>query len=153
MILALVLVLGLVSAKPKTPPKVAANPVAFIGGTKVSLEIRDNDSLRTLGLSHRRNLGWDSAMLFVFPEEQPRSFWMIDCFFDLDIAYIDKDGRIVDIQTMFVEPGVPPERLKNYPSSSNHVMYALEVNRGWFKAHGTKVGDQLPDLVRWKATR
>ena len=39
-------------------------------------------------------------MLFVFQSEAPRSFWMQDTYVALDIAYLDVNFRIVDIQQM-----------------------------------------------------
>lgn len=124
------------------------NATLELGGAKMALEIVDNDSLRTLGLSNRTSLEWDRGMLFVFPSEAPRSFWMIDCHFDLDIAYLDSTGTIVDIQAMVIEPGVPPDRLRQYPSASPRVKYALEVNRGWYGSHGVKVGQRIPAIAR-----
>lgn len=93
-------------------------------------------------------MGWNEGMLFAFPDAQHRAFWMIDCFFDLDIAYIAPDGTIRDIQTMVIEPGVAPQNLARYPSRSTDVMYALEMNRGWFVSHGIRVGQRIPGILR-----
>lgn len=92
-------------------------------------------------------------MLFVFPQEARRAFWMIDCKLDLDIAYLDSTGTIVDIQTMVVEPGVEPERLRQYPSASPRVKYALEVNRGWYASFGVKVGQRIPSIAKFTTKR
>lgn len=88
------LLLSLVVSKSIVRP--APTPVAVVartqsatlelGGAKLVVEVVDNDSLRTLGLSHRPSLDWSRGMLFVFPQEARRAFWMIDCKLDLDIA-------------------------------------------------------------------
>jgi len=39
-------------------------------------------------------------MLFVFEQEQILAFWMKNTLIPLSIAYIDVEGRIVDIQDM-----------------------------------------------------
>jgi len=145
-----------VSAKAKTPnhaPTPRPAPVLEVHGTALRLEIADNDSLRELGLSKRRSLAWDRGMLFVFPSEQERTFWMIDCSFDLDIAYLDGYGVVEDEQTMVAEPGVSPENLRRYPSASDRIQYALEVNRGWLAAHGLRVGDTLSAVKGWTSAR
>ena len=121
--------------------------------TALRLEIADSDSLRERGLSKRRNLAWNSGMLFVFPSEQERTFWMIDCAFDLDIAYLDGNGVVEDEQTMVAEPGVAPENLHRYPSASDRIQYSLEVNRGWLAAHALRVGDTLRAVKAWTARR
>jgi len=137
---------GLVSGKAKIP---ASEPVLDVKGTRLHLEIASDDSTRTLGLSKRSSLAWSNGMLFVFPSEEGRTFWMIDCSFDLDIAYLDHDGIVQDEQTMVVQPGVVPELLRRYVSATDHVMYALEVNRGWFSAHSLRVGDTLRGVKAW----
>lgn len=137
---------GLVSAKAKAP---AAKPVLEMKGARLNLEIANNDSTRALGLSKRTNLAWNNGMLFVFPSEEQRTFWMIDCSFDLDIAYLDRNGIVQDEQTMVAQPGVAPEFLRRYVSATNRVMYALEVNRGWLSSHFVRVGDTLRGVKAW----
>jgi uncharacterized membrane protein (UPF0127 family) len=119
----------------------------------LSIEIADDESERVQGLSRRVSMGWDQGMLFSFPDAARRSFWMIDCHFDLDIAYISPDGTIRDIQAMAIQPGAAPEQLRRYPSASADIMYALEVNRGWFAARGVRVGDRLPGILRHPTRR
>ena len=52
----------------------------------------------------------------------------------LSIAYIDEDGRIVDIEDM------EPLDETSHPSAEP-ANYALEVNQGFFEERGVKVGD------------
>jgi hypothetical protein len=141
---------GLLSGKAKVPATVSALDVK---GTRLHLEIASDDSGRAQGLSKRTSLGWNNGMLFVFPSEEERTFWMIDCAFDLDIAYLDRDGIVQDEQTMVVQPGVVPELLRRYVSATDHVMYALEVNRGWLAAHFLRVGDTLRGVKAWTTKR
>lgn len=140
----------------KAAPSVeAATPPAklAVGRATLQTEFVTNDSLRALGLSKRPRLDWNAGMLFVFPDARQRTFWMVDCFFDLDIAYLDPNGVVRDIQTMVIEPGVPPERLRRYPSRSDDIMYALETNRGWMTSNGLRVGDTIPAIARYKTRR
>lgn len=135
-----------VSGKVKAP---AAKSVLDVKGTSLHVEIANSDSTRAFGLSKRSSLAWNNGMLFVFPSEYGRTFWMIDCSFDLDIAYLDRNGIIQDEQTMVAEPGVAPDLLRRYTSASDRVMYALEVNRGWLSAHFLRVGDTLRGVKAW----
>ena len=139
-----------VSGKAKAP---ATEPVLDVKGTRLHLEIAQNDSARASGLSNRDHLPWNNGMLFVFPNEEGRTFWMIDCSFDLDIAYLDREGIVQDEQTMVIQPGVVPELLRRYTSATDHVMYALEVNRGWLSAHSLRVGDTLRGVKTWTTRR
>jgi uncharacterized protein len=114
------------------------------GGDKaeVRVEIADDFYERARGLMDRTALGEDRGMLFVFPKEQPLSFWMKDTLIPLSIAYIDSEGRITDILDMKPLDDRPPHYVSSEP-----VQYALEVNQGFFDENGVKVGDraQLPE--------
>jgi uncharacterized protein len=61
---------------------------------------------------------------------------MKDTFIPLSIAYIDAQGRIVDIQDMQPLDEIP--HLSALP-----VQYALEVNQGFFEDKGITVGDTV----------
>ena len=89
---------------------------------------------------YRKSLPADAGMLFIFPEPQPQSFWMSNCLIDIDIAYIDDDGKIVDVLHMKAPPpGTSASSLERYPSS-RPVRFALETNAGWFEGKGIGPG-------------
>lgn len=88
---------------------------------------------RAQGLMYREELAEDAGMLFVFEDVEERAFWMKDTLIPLDIAYMDPSFRIIDIRPM------EPES-EELVESSGPAQYALEVNRGWFEAHGVTVG-------------
>ena len=108
---------------------------------EVRVEIADGFFERQRGLMDRTALGEDRGMLFVFRREQPLSFWMKNTLIPLSIAYIDSKGRITDILDMKPLDDEPPHYVSSEP-----VLYALEVNQGFFDEHGVKVGDhaELP---------
>ena len=54
----------------------------------------------------------------------------------MDIAFIDEEGCIESIKEL-----TPLRRTPVY--SNTPVLYALEVNRGWFSENEVKVGDQI----------
>jgi uncharacterized protein len=104
---------------------------------KVGVEIADDASERARGLMHRTALAEDHGMLFVFPSEDKLSFWMKDTLIPLSIAFIDSEGRIVDLQNMKPLDEDPPSYVSAKPA-----LYALEVNRGFFEERGVEVGDR-----------
>lgn len=109
---------------------------------EVQVEIADSPDEQAEGLMNRKKLGEDRGMLFVFPDEQVRSFWMKDTLIPLSIAYIGSDGRIIDLQDMRALDDQPPHYVSAEPAR-----YALEVNKGFFDERGVKVGDraELPE--------
>jgi uncharacterized membrane protein (UPF0127 family) len=107
------------------------------GKVEVRVEIADSPGEQAKGLMGRTALGEDRGMLFVFPDEKVRSFWMKNTLIPLSIAYIDSDGRIVDLQDMKPLDDDPPHYVSAEPAQ-----YALEVNQGFFEEHGVEVGDR-----------
>jgi uncharacterized protein len=109
---------------------------------EVRVEIADSPEEQATGLMNRTALAEDRGMLFVFPGEEVRSFWMKNTLIPLSIAYMDSEGRIVDLQDMKPLDDEEPHYVSAEPAK-----YALEVNKGFFDENGVEVGDraQLPD--------
>ena len=107
----------------------------IFGADTVQAELARSFEEREQGLMYRESLAKGRGMLFIFPDAQVRSFWMKNTFIPLDIAYLDAELRIVDIQAM------EAESLDSHPSAMP-AMFALEVPLGWFQESGITVGDQ-----------
>jgi uncharacterized protein len=110
-----------------------------IGTATVAVEIADDPKEREHGLMQRASLATDHGMLFVYPDERERSFWMKDTALPLSIAYLDSQGRIVRIADM------TPFNLNPVPSG-RPAMYALEVSQGWFARNKVQVGLSVKGL-------
>lgn len=102
----------------------------------LDLEIADTFARRTRGLMHRLALGPLAGMLFAFPEETAGPFWNRDTPLDLDIAFLDAEGRLIQLlplegsSTELIAPDLP-------------YLYALEMERGWFASNGVGPNDRL----------
>lgn len=114
------------------PPKQAW---VIFGTDTVHAEVARTFEEREKGLMYREKLEKGHGMIFVFTDLQTRSFWMKNTFIPLDIAYLDAELRIVDIQAM------EAQSLDSHPSAAP-AMFALEVPLGWFGEVGISVGDQ-----------
>ncbi|MCB0371009.1 MAG: DUF192 domain-containing protein [Bdellovibrionales bacterium] len=134
------------STKSESEKKVSFRKgVVKIKGKKLLVEIAETDKQRAYGLMNRTNLEKNSGMLFIFPNEEIRFFWMKNTFVDLSIAYINKNKKIIDIQDMMAATSALDENLPAYPSKDK-AMYALEVNKDWFKKNNIKVGNSLQEI-------
>jgi uncharacterized membrane protein (UPF0127 family) len=108
-----------------------------VGSAAFRTEIANTTATREHGLMGRTNLTDDVAMLFVFPDEATRIFWMKDTPTPLSIAYISQSGEVKEILDM--------EPFSLAPVPSRHaVRYALEVIQGAFARRGVNVGDRIP---------
>lgn len=93
---------------------------------------------------HRFSLQPDHGMLFVFETPQPLAFWMRNTHIALSIAYIDADGRILNIEDMS-----PHDERTHW--SRGPAFYALEMKQGWFTQKGILAGaivKGLPGVTR-----
>ena len=101
------------------------------------LEIADDADERSRGLMFREEFPPNRAMLFVFEDEKPVSFWMRNTPRPLDIVFVAADGEIRSIARdtePFSEAPIP---------SGAPVRYALEVNAGIVNYLKVDLGDRL----------
>ncbi len=110
-----------------------------LGEQRIRVEVADEPAERSQGLQYRKTLGADRGMLFVYPDEAPRSFWMEYTTIPLSIAFIDKSGRVFHMADMS-----PLDR--STVSSHGEAQYALEMNQGWFVAHDVGPGSMVSGL-------
>lgn len=110
--------------------------VLAVGQSSLEIELACTPAQQQQGLMYRQQLPENQGMLFVFDRAQPLNFWMKNTYVPLSIAYLDSEGRIVDIQDM------QPLDETTHPSS-RPARYALEVNQGWFLRHKVAVGEQI----------
>ena len=106
----------------------------------VDIEIADNDAARSQGLMYRDTMAENQAMLFIFPDEEERSFWMKNTILPLDIIYVNAKNQVVTVQKNTVpysEDSVP---------SNGPAKYVVEVNAGFSDRHSIKAGDH----IEWK---
>ncbi len=117
-----------------------------VDGHALQVEIADTDAKRRIGLMYRKMLKENEGMLFVFPQADYLSFWMKNTLIPLSIAYFNEDRRLTDIYDM------KPNQVREYYNASERVIYALEVNQGWFKKKGIHKYSvlELPKEVRAK---
>jgi len=118
----------------------AGGPSVEIGGKRFSVEIADTQQKQALGLMYRDEMAADHGMLFIFPNEAPRSFWMKNCRIALDIMYFDKDLNMVSA-SLDTQP-CRVRRCPSYPSKAP-AMYVLELNAGKATELGVGPGDRL----------
>lgn len=102
----------------------------------LSIEIADSVEERTLGLSGRLWLATSTGLLFVFEQEAQYSFWMKDMNFPIDIAWLDKDKKIIHI-----EKNLSPLTYPKAFGPATPSLYVLETVANFFEDSKIKIGD------------
>ena len=91
---------------------------------------------RAQGLMHRRSLGPNEGMFFVFPLTEVHCMWMKNTLIPLSVAFVDEKGKIISISDM--QPQTETPHCAAAPAK-----FALEMTRGWFSARGIKAGASI----------
>ncbi len=105
----------------------------------IPIEIANTNELREFGLMYKEDIPEDYGMLFVFPTPGIRGFWMKNTFVELDIAFIDSSGTILDIQNMKpCEESPCPIYIIYTPFK-----FALEVKVGFFDRYRFTEGAKI----------
>lgn len=107
-----------------------------VGGVALQVEVAATPEEHRRGLSGRREVAPGTGMLFVYSEEELRSFWMKDTLVPLTVAFVNGEGGITQMDDM------TPLSLASH-ESREPVRYALEVPQGWFEESGIEVGDRV----------
>ena len=107
----------------------------------IKAEVAANNAQREQGLMFRETMPGNSGMVFVFDAPATQCMWMKNTLLPLSVAFIDADGKIVNIEDM------QPQTLDSHCSKKAvPVRYALEMNLGWFKQKNIKPGTVIGNL-------
>ncbi|QWT20090.1 DUF192 domain-containing protein [Bacillus sp. NP157] len=116
-------------------------PSVSLHGTTFTTEFATSDAQREHGLMDRAHMDAQHSMLFIFADDEPRSFWMKNTLIPLDILYFDKSRHLVAMQ-LNAQP-CKGEPCALYPSGNQPARYVLELNAGVAGKLGLKLGDEL----------
>ena len=107
----------------------------------IQAEVASTPSSQQLGLMYRKSMPEQNGMLFIFDQKAGHCFWMKNTLIPLSIAFIDDDGKIVNIEEMQAQ------------TEENHcptkpIRFALEMNSQWFQKKQINSGKMVEGLPR-----
>lgn len=102
-----------------------------------NIEFAEDEYETQTGLMNRYSMQDNQGMLFIFPNNQPRSFYMKDTFISLDIIYIDAQMKIVSFQK-----NAKPLDETSLPSGVP-AKYVLEIKAGLSDQLQLVIGDKI----------
>lgn len=94
------------------------------------VEIADDEYSREKGMMFKHFIPDTVGMLFIFPEEDHRFFWMKNTPSSLDIIYADAEFNIVSIHE-----NTPPKSEESIPSGDK-AKYVIELKAGSVARYG-----------------
>ncbi|MFA6168119.1 MAG: DUF192 domain-containing protein [Gemmatimonadaceae bacterium] len=125
------------SDSPSSPPgsKPPIPNTVTLNGATLKVAIAATRASRTQGLTGVTTMAADSGMLFVFSDDRQRGFWMKDTPIPLSIAFLDASKKVI-----FMADMAPNTTTVVGGFNAGLMRYAIEVNQGWFAAHGVTLG-------------
>jgi uncharacterized membrane protein (UPF0127 family) len=112
-----------------------------IGIHRVEAEVVNTMQGRMQGLMGRKSMPMQRGMLFVFDAEARHCMWMKNTLLPLAVAFIDDQGRIINVEEMV------PETEQSH-CAAKPARYALEMNIGWFRNRRLGPGTLLSGMDR-----
>lgn len=106
------------------------------GMHRIEAEVAADMPNRMQGLMHRKSLGTNQGMLFVFLQAERHCMWMRNTLIPLSVAFLDEAGRIINIADM------QPHSEANHCAAAP-ARFALEMNQGWFASRGLRPGQKI----------
>lgn len=103
----------------------------------LNIELALTPAQQARGLMYRTEMADNQGMLFVFPREAPRSFWMKNTLIPLDMIFIKRNGLIHHIHKNAIPYDLTPV------SSEGDAYAVLEINGGLSERLGIKAGDHI----------
>ncbi len=136
------------SAQRVCPPPPSPDPVSFgppvvmtvttdRGDYAFATELARSGAQKSRGMMFRPTVAPDEAMLFVFDDDAPRSFFMRNTCAPLDLVWVTKDLEVAGVSadaTPYDETSIP---------SPEPVRFVWEIAGGRAAAIGLKPGDRL----------
>jgi uncharacterized membrane protein (UPF0127 family) len=116
-------------------------------GHDIPTWVMDTDAKREEGMMWLTSddVADNDGMIFVFSEAKPQSFWMKNTILALDLIFISKDKKVLNVQHG------RPQDTSPLPSAGD-AMYVLEMKDGAAKRLGIGPGTvfTIPDSVKSK---
>lgn len=111
--------------------------------TAFMAEVAVTEPEKAKGLMYRQSLAKDRCMFFAYGEDGYHAIWMKNCLIALDVAWVDAEGRVVEISEHV--PPCSPMRGEDCPTYGGTVSsrFFVEFPAGTFKRLGLKRGDRL----------
>ncbi|GEM_PF-1038519 len=142
-IVSIVLLAACGEKKAEKTPDLFATEVTFPNGTKIIAQPARTQLEILQGLRYYDDLPADRGMLFIYPEPDKHPFWTYGAKFAVDIVWMDKDHRIVEM-SLDTKP-CPSKSAHECSNFGGHAdsRFVLEVRSGVAAQNGLRMGDRL----------
>ena len=105
-----------------------------LGAFEMDAEVCSTTPQIATGLMFRAGIGPEEGMLFLFGAPHQPAYYMKNVSFDIDVAYINPEGVILEIVRLKAQDRTP------VPAKSDRVQFVLETAPDYFAKHSLGPG-------------
>jgi uncharacterized membrane protein (UPF0127 family) len=116
--------------------------VVFPNGHKIRAELAVSAEEMLRGMKYRDSLDENRGMLFLHNKAGKYPYWMYEVKVPLDLLWLDRDRKIVQLIHQAPPCPGPPEKCLSY-GGAFEALYVLELKAGTAKKHNLKPGMTL----------
>jgi uncharacterized membrane protein (UPF0127 family) len=117
-----------------------------IGVHTLDAELALTAEERQRGLMFRESLAENQGMMFQFAHADHYCMWMKNTLIPLSIAFIDEQGKIINIEEMQANN-------EQTTCAKSKARYALEMNSGWYQQRRIIAGEKVEGLPLAESTQ
>lgn len=114
---------------------------AKINNQELTIEEVKKEKDLAIGLSKYQSISSNQGMLFIFPKNTKRSFWMKNMNFSIDIFFLDENKEIIDIKHN--QSPCPLKGECKLIDSKHSYSYVIETKANYASLNNIKIGDKF----------
>ena len=128
--------------KQEQPIDLLAREVTFPNGTKITAVPAQTQLEVLQGLRYYDTLAPDRGMLFIYAKPEPHPFWMYQAKFPVDIIWVDRDFKIIEMSLNTQPCNTAAHDCPTY-GGQHDSRYVLEIKAGIAAQNNLRIGDRL----------
>jgi uncharacterized membrane protein (UPF0127 family) len=120
----------------------SAREITLPDNTRIKAEVLTKPVDMARGMMFRDSLPEGRGMLFIHQSPNKYSYWMFQVKVPLDIIWMDRNGRIVEISENTPPCPGKASTCPNY-GGSTEASIVLELPGGYGRKHGVRIGETV----------
>lgn len=112
--------------------------VELPNGKQIFAQVADSPEKQVVGLFFAKALPPDSAMLFIYEDEDSHPTWTKNSHFPLDIFWMDRDRKILHIEENAQPCAADP--CPSYGPKEAEALYVMQASAGFAKRNSLQTG-------------
>ena len=104
----------------------------------LNVKVANTQETRTQGLMNIASMPENEGMIFIFPDNATRNFWMKNTLISLDIIFLNEEFEVINIAS-----NTTPLREDIYYRSNTPSKYVLEINAGLSEKYSISTGSKF----------